>query len=417
MSPRSPRAFGLLIDPEKSLPAGQYSFGTEIEAEPQVLSGRARRLVALARALACSPVWKDMDGAILVARTTHPEGLAFLGSFSDEEAARLRWLPTQLESQLPYFRYVSWRQAEADVEELASQLQARFGPDEIRGMRFVGIPRGGLIVLGMLSYALGLGADCLGSDGDKERPLVVVDDCALSGLRFREFLRSHTAGAKTVLSAHLYSHPDLRRAIEDREPQVVAAVAARDLRDVGAELYGEELSAWQSRWAQRDGENVYMIGRFEHLAFPWSEPDLTFWDAAGQEARVGWRLVPPEACLKNRIAARSGPLRLQVQGREEGIMRLAPGTFHGEVDGRILVAELESGQVISLDGVAADIWREFLHHGTLDAALDRLQAQYQVPREELSKDAEAFLQELQARGFVTAAPVRASSVTKGTQDA
>lgn len=417
MSRRTPRAFGLLIDPERLLPADRYPFGAASERQQDAHWAREQRVLALARALASSPVWQEMDEAVLVVRAHPPEAIAFLGEFSDEEAARLQWLPVQLQSELPYFRYLSWRQAEADVEELASRLVARFGREEIRQMRFVGIPRGGLIVLGMLSYALGLGSACLDLAGASDRPLVVVDDCALSGLRFREFLRARAAGASTVVFAHLYSHPDLRREVERREAVVAAAVAARDLRDVAPEIYGEELSAWRARWRERDAENVYMIGRFEHLAFPWSEPDLTFWDETEQGARLGWRLVPPEACLKNRATARLGATRLQSQEQEHGVMQLAAGVLYGEIGDQVLVAQLESGRVISLEGVAGDLWRGFLRSPDPDATLDAVQVQYEVSREELHSDATSFLEALARRGIASRIPVLNSSAANGTQDA
>lgn len=417
MSPRSPRAFGLLIDPERLLPADRYPFGAAPEPRQSAYEAQAQRVLALARALASSPVWQEMDEAVLVVRAHPPEAIAFLGRFSDEEAARLQWLPAQLQTALPHFRYVSWRQAEADVEELASRLVARFGRDELRAMRFVGIPRGGLIVLGMLSYALGLGSACLDSVESDDRPVVVVDDCALSGLRFREFLRSRATGASTVVFAHLYSHPDLRREVERREAQVAAAVAARDLRDVAPEIYGEELSAWRSRWRDRDAENVYMIGRFEHLSFPWSEPDMTFWDETEQRARLGWRLVPPEACLKNRATVPQGATRLQIQGQEHGSVQLAAGTLYGEIGDQVLVAQLESGEVIALEGVSADLWRGFLRSPDPDATLDAVQAQYEVSREELHSDATSFLEALARRGIAGRIPVLSSPAANGTQDA
>ena len=417
MSRRTARAFGLLIDPERLLPADRYPFGAASERQQDAHGARAQRVLALARALASSPVWQEMDEAVLVVRAHPPEAIAFLGEFSDAEAARLQWLPVQLQSELSHFHYVSWQQAEADVEELASRLVARFGREEIRQMRFVGIPRGGLIVLGMLSYALGLSSACLTSVEGSDRPVVVVDDCALSGLRFREFLRSRATGANTVVFAHLYSHPDLRREVERREAQVAAAMAARDLRDVAPEIYGEELSAWRSRWKQRDADNVYMIGRFEHLSFPWSEPDLTFWDETEQRARLGWRLVPPEACLKNRAAVPQGATRLQMQGQEHGAMQLATGTLYGEIGDQVLVAQLESGQVISLEGVSADLWRGFLRSPDPDATLDAVQVQYEVLREELHSDATSFLEALATRGIASRIPVLNSSATNGPQNA
>jgi hypothetical protein len=83
----------------------------------------------------------------------------------------------------------------------------------------------------------------------------------------------------------------------------------------------------------------------------------------------------------------------------------------------VLVAQIESGQVISLKGVAGDLWRGFLHYPDPDATLDAVQAQYAVSREELQSDASAFLQALARRGIASRIPVLNSSTTKGNQDA
>jgi hypothetical protein len=403
MSARRPQAFGLLIDPDQLLPTEHYPFGLDPEPELAGVPEAARRVVALARALASSPAWAEMEEAILVVRTEPPQGIAFLGHFSDDEAARVKWVPAQLRGQLPHFLHVSWTQAEAYVEMLAASLVDRFGHREVREMQFVGIPRGGLIVLGMLAYALDLDRDRLALREGNTSPVVVVDDCAISGLRFGEFLRA-LPPVDTVVFAHLYSHPALREAIEAREPRVRAALAAADLRDLAPEIHGEDLQAWRSRWSARSGEHVYWVGQPEHVAYPWSEPDLGFWDTSAGVVRTGWRLVPPEACLKNRYRAGADVPRLQIQVPAGGAMDLAPGTFHGELDGRVLVAELASGQVVSLDGVAADFWHEFVRAGEPEAALARLEARYEATRAQLRSDTEAFLRELLARGLVTATP-------------
>jgi len=410
---RAPRAFGLRIDPDRVLPEDRYPFGASATRADELGSdGRARRMEALARALASSPVWQEMDEGILVVRPTPPAGLAFLGNFSDAEVERLRWLPAQLNDQLPFFRYVSWQQAEADVEALAERLRARWSIDEIRGMRFVGIPRGGVIVLGMLAYALDLPPECLMPEPDSGRPLVVVDDCALSGRRFWQFLRSRAGMADEVVFAHLYSAPDLRKAVEAREARVVAALAARDLQDLSLEIHGDDIAGWRARWKELDGEEVYLVGRFEHVAFPWAEPDLAVWDPALEQPIAGWRLVPPEACLKNRSVRYSGSTRLEIQASETGVLQLAPGVYHGEIADQTLVADIDSGQVVALKAVAQDMWRKFLECGTTESALQRLQEAYQVPVEALRRDAIHFLQELHSRGILAGMPVFGPSVKR-----
>lgn len=393
MTGRSPRAFGLSLDPDVLLPPHRYPFGLS--------DGRAGRVEALARALASSPVWSPMEEAILVARTEPPEGIAFLGSFTEEEASFLEWLPGQLEGTLPRLRYLSWADSELATEELAARLLERFGPEEVRSMDFQGIPRGGLIVLGMLAYALGLSASRMVGPTGEGRPLVMVDDCTLTGFRFGEQLRRLPESTGGVVFAHLFSHPDLRAAIQAREPEVSAVLAARDLSDAAPELEGEGLEAWRARWQDRTGEATYWTGRPEHLGFPWSEPDLTFWDPRAAREVAGWRIVPPEACLKNRFSGAGHPLRLQFQRGSTGPIRPGARTFYGEQGGRILAADLGSGRAIALDGVAADMWRAVMRHGAVEPAATELAREYRAEPRRLEADLRSLLGDLTDAGFAT----------------
>src|SRR5687768_10417176 len=103
-------------------------------------------------------------------------------------------------------RRLTYEQAEAEAKSLAAALVAAFGRDEIKSFSYTAIPRGGLFVLGMLSYVLDLDRRVLQPRSSGE-PLVVVDDCSLSGARFRNFLQADEH--PQVVFAHLYSHHDL----------------------------------------------------------------------------------------------------------------------------------------------------------------------------------------------------------------
>ncbi len=199
-------------------------------------------------------------------------------------------------------RYVDYRQAEQDCEILAAKILERWSRSELEGASFAAIPRGGLIVLGMLSYALGLKTAQL---REGPGPLFLVDDCALTGARFASRLK--TTDHREVVFVHLYSHPDLRRAIEEKEERVVACVAARDLTDMAPESFPdpERLAEWRRKWRERLGER-YWYGQPEPVCFAWNEPDRPFWNEATGEVEDGWRLLPPHLCLKTR-AALGGP--------------------------------------------------------------------------------------------------------------
>ena len=250
-------------------------------------------------------------------------------------------------------REVSWAQAERDAERLAAELVRRV--PELDEAVFRAIPRGGLFVLGMLAYLIDLPADRLAPAADPGRTLVLVDDCALSGLRVRQALAA-AGGRRRVVVAHLYSPPPVRRALAG-EPGVVACVAARDLEDRTAEVLpdAEERRAAEQRWRERLGDRAW-YGLAEPVAFPWNEPDRPFWNALTGRVEDGWRLVPPHRSLKAR--GRLGTQAPVSSRRAAGPRwRLAEGVVWGDFDGVVWLCRTADRRVFSLTGVAADLWR------------------------------------------------------------
>ena len=392
---RTPRVFGLTIDPEELLPRDTYRFGPELDAE--------QRILALARGLASSPAWADVEDGIIVVRTQPPMGIALIGRFDPVEAARVEWLPGQLAIELPRFRYLPWARVEEDCVLLAERLTETFGSAEAREMAYEAIPRGGVIVLGMLSYVLGLSHDRLTGPHDEDAPVVIVDDVALTGLRFGEVLDRQ---AGDVIFAHLYSHAELRTAIREREDDVVEVVSARDLTDFAPQALGPGYEAWRERWTRRADGACYWIGRPEHLCFPWTEPDFTVWNpVAGREER-GWRVVPPAAVLSGRLAAAEGDARVQIQPRSSGPIRVADRTFHGELDGEVVVADLDTGSVVRLTDVAADIWRVVAQSGSLDDIVRDLVERYDADPVVVHADAQSVVQDLMRRGLLVGASTK-----------
>ncbi|HEX7001074.1 MAG TPA: hypothetical protein VF164_05200 [Trueperaceae bacterium] len=257
---------------------------------------------ALARAITSSRAWTAMLGAKLLVVEGEDPHLVAVGRFDAAGRARLAALQTLVETQLPALVYLNYAEVERAVQELGDRLRAELGAEALASASFVGVPRGGLIVLGMLAYALGLGAKQLSpAEG---RPLVVVDDIVISGNRMLRWLAEHEPGAPVVL-ASLFSAPPLRRAaLED--PRVAAVVSARDLTDRTPAVGSAEHAAWTGRWRSRE-PNVksWFVGQTEHVCFPWNEPDIAMWNPVLERVERAWRLMPPELCLKHRAGGGS----------------------------------------------------------------------------------------------------------------
>jgi hypothetical protein len=373
--------------------------GADVLAQAPVyrdMQTRAERLLALGRALTASPGFREMQHTVLVVRTEEPMRLALLGRFTEVEANRVEALPAILEKGLRRFRYVSYGDAERATRLLAGQLMDHLGPETLSRCQFVALPRGGLFVLGMLAYLLDLRADQVGgagtaelADASEDTPLVLVDDCTLSGLRFAEALERVDSPA--VVFAHLFSHPQLREAIQGREPRVVGCFAGQDLLDFGEELLNEDRAKWEERWHERSEGRAYWIGLPEHVCFPWNEPDITIWNAESAVEEAPWRLVPPEFCLKNRPVS-PGSVRLQEQRICEGSIRAAESTLFARFEEEVLAADVESGCAYSFPGIAGEIWTALVDGSSPRRVVDALVAEYEVEPGQLEADVDDLLE-------------------------
>ena len=334
----------------------------------------------------------------MVVRPVPEPLLGLLGYFDDEMTASVEALQWQLDYALERLRYVDYAQAERACEELAAQLLDRFGRSGLQHLQFVGVPRGGLIVLGMLSYALDLQHEQMEPPFSPEHPLVVVDDCALTGLRFARFVERYRD--YDIVFAPLYSHPDLRAAIEEREPHVLACMSAQDLHDHAPEAFGDEYPQWRSQWLDRSDEACYWIGQPDRVCFPWNEPDIAIWNEAASQEQQGWRVVPPAWCLKNRAAPGETPRRLQVQPAGEGPLRPSKEVLYGHLNEEVIIARVETKEAYSLTGVAASMWEALIRHGSQKRILRALLAQYDVAESTLRADVDRFINDLAARGLI-----------------
>jgi hypothetical protein len=296
------------------------------------------------------------------------------------------------------FRYVTYSQVERDCEELARRLADRFGREKLSEYKFAALPRGGYIVLGILSYLLNLRSSQLTGPYPPDVPLVVTDDCAISGRRFLEFLRG--SKSREVTFAPLYSHPGLCSAMEAQESRVVACMRSQDLHDYAPDELRDEYPAWRETWMRNSGENCYWVGRPEHICFPWSEPDTKVWNPVSKQVEVGWRIAPPGLCLKNRAAPGVNPGQIQIQPKAKGPLQPTPQVIFGELEGAVVVAHSGTGEAFSLEGSAADMWRSIIRLGDADTIIGDLQGIYEMDEATLKDDLTAFVNDLKRRSIL-----------------
>jgi hypothetical protein len=364
-------------------------------------------LLDIARGLATDPKWSGIPGATLVIRPAPRPLVGVLGRIDASDACRLAWLRRQLAEDRP--RCISYEDVEEDCEHLASILVDRFGLGELRGFAFTALPRGGLIVLGMLAYRLDLRHAQIEPSPPASTPLVLVDDSAMTGFRFGRWLQQSTSDQ--VVFAPLYAPAALCAEIEAREPRVVACISARELRDDAPERLGVAYPAWRAERLRKLVAPRYWIGQPEHICFPWSQPDYTFQNPATGEREREWSLVPPDRCLRNRagVAIPSIPVQLQRPGR--GALQPAPNILVADVEEGVVILDVDAERSLKLEGVAADMWRALLAHRNPAEVVSSLATIYDADTATLETDLSRFVRSLVTRGVLEHADEFSSVVT------
>ena len=311
------------------------------------------------------------------------------------DLARLRQLAVVLERARSAVRFVDYRQAESDCAQLAEELLATIPKGDLAAMHFVGAPRGGLVVLGILSYLLRLEPRQLRPPAEPDTPVVLVDDCALTGARIHRELR--LLGERPVTVALLYAHPDLRRAVVEREARVGHCLAARDLADRARDLYPdpEDRRRWREQWSQRLGDERYWLGLADYVCFAWSEPERLLWNPVTGIVEDGWRFLSAERCLKNRMVAGLPPIAARPRR-----WRVDPSVVVGTFEDGVLLYRGRDDEVFRLEGVAARMWHALAAWGNRRDVLDHLRTEYEVDIARLGADLDRFVESLLAGGLL-----------------
>jgi hypothetical protein len=381
-------AYLLEVDPDEV--ADQYArAGLHLTGDP---------VEALGRALASSAPLSGADAWALTVRDSSPAVLGAVGSFSEACVPRLEALRWQVHQGLERLLYLDHDAVLETSQRLADEVRTALGPAALAEARFSAIPRGGHFVLGELSYLLDLKREQLGGPED-DRPWVIVDDCSISGLRFRETL--DRADRSSVVFAQLCSHPDLRREVE-ADPRVERCLAGLDLHDYAPASLGDLYETWRGRWDARQPGRHFWLGKPDHVCFPWNEPDVRIWNPVTESEDAGWRVVPPSHCLKNRIRYDRGEIPLQVH-RSPGPLRPGTGVAAARLGEEVVVARLGTLSAVSLSGAGADMWEALSRCGTISAAAEALTEIFDVPASQLESDLNTFLEALSAQGLMESA--------------
>ena len=371
---------------------------------------------AVGEGLQASALWSEFGDVHLVARASPTPLLAAFGQFTPRQRVLLENLSAELDDVIHGHRYVGYAEAEDAAATLAATLVSRYGRDVLDSFRFTAIPRGGWIVLGILSYCLGLRHEQIGVPGDplddgNSYTWVVVDDCALSGVRFRQYLTSRHI--RSVIFCPLYAPSGLCEAIQRVEPSVEACLNAVDLHDVAPERFGKAYPQWLEQRRERAGKSAYWLGIPEFVAFAWCEPQSKYWDGETGCYRASWNLLPPSLSLNRKHEAEwlwaqaefKAPTFTALRVPEAAGLQVSSRVLWADFNNAIALARFpeepsEATPCLRLEGTAADMWRCVLEHGTLEGAETALLARYDVEPATLSRDLAVFVEELERNGLL-----------------
>ena len=355
------------------------------------------RLDAIAQVLALDSRWNRIENPTFIIRRNPSPVVGVMGYFDAEQRLVVEGLHRLMSPILRDLRYIDYQQAERDCEQLAARLIKTIGRQELTRYHFAGIPRGGLIVLGMLSYILDLSPSQLTLEADA--PLVVVDDCAISGARFGQYIKSFKD--QRLVFAPLYANEALLKTIAAREPTVAACVSAHNLRDHAPDYLQDQYEIWHAQWQERVGGQTYWIGMPEHICFAWNEPDNSIWNPVTGAQELGWRLVPDQFCLKNRSANRLPAASIQTQLTANGELKPTSGILFGSLEQDVIVANIDTGVNVCLSGAAGDMWRAIIEAPDIDTAKQHLLQVYAIDEATLSADLHEFVSSMRKQGFLT----------------
>jgi hypothetical protein len=363
--------------------------------EPNAIAHYSRQLgltieqavIALAQAIALHPMWKELPHGMLVTRTQPTPSLGIIGIIPPKTLEQINIQRASLNQVCQRLRYVSYAEATVACETLSDQLIHTFGLQSLRSFSFCGIPRGGLIVLGMLAYTLGLNHEQMSPPYPLDVPLVLVDDCALSGSRFTRTRSQYPQ--HNLIFAPLYSHPDLRHNLAEAEPQVLHCMSGENLQDHGTSMMGSEYDAWQTQNRAHLTGQRYWLGLTDYLCFPWNEPDYLLWNPFSEVLEKSWHVIPPTHCLKNRP---NPTLTGHYQPLLKGWLQPTPQTIFGTLDRQVLIGNLTTGETFGLSGKAAEFWSVLLEAKTLEDAIATL-AQHS-PEASIRKELTSLIDQL-----------------------
>ena len=197
-----------------------------------------------------------------------------------------------------------------------------------------------------------------------------------------------------IIFSPLYSSPELRSAITEREPRVRACISAHDLESC-MDSVEEDQRSFQEIFGAPD-KSDYWNGLTDYLCFAWNEPGFVFLNPVTKKIDGIWTIFPHEVCLKN------GPVRIPIRVKPDIRAEFCVAenfvTIHS--DDSVTIDNLVTHDRYVLKGIAAEMWNALMEYGNQEALLTKFVNEYDIDQITLKGDISDFTRNLLSRGIL-----------------
>jgi hypothetical protein len=345
------------------------------------LGGLATEPIHFVKAIGSSPLEWLRESSRLVLRPDPSPCCGILGTVDRGSAELFELAVKEMSEAVSRTQYVGYSRSIRLAKRLAARIEDRLGTEVDRASA-VAVPRGGFFVLGYLSHFIPLSVT-----SDHTGPTLLVDDVSLSGRRMSEWI--DRLPDREVVVATLFSSTQVRESVARSYGDRVSWVSAEDVKTYGnTEPHPDETNPPPWR------------GVTEHICFPWTEPDRGIRLHGTSEFFTGFRLIPPELCLKNQVQSDRNRNRVKIVGNESGWIRTAGGVLWADIGEAVHLADTERGRSQTLDGTAAQFWIASFLFETRAEVTAHLSARYGIDEGRIFNDLDVFIGKMIDEGIL-----------------
>ena len=328
----------------------------------------------LSHTISTSTNWESLGDCALVFRD-HDAGGCLAVCMQDDlkHTVEIQTQLNFLQKSIQQIQYLDIAKCESLAHSLAQKINLSLDPETLQKSRVVSIPRGGLFVSAMLSYILPIKHHQLQPFSDCDSPIILIDDCSISGFRLAQQLCG--LKNKQIYFYTLVSPAQLRQAALAVQPRLRVFESAMDLN-----VYNNDSSGRMDARSNR-----YWQGQCDAICFPWGETQRFYPSDSENKQTTLWPVSPLQKNLKSSLLEQKIPFYAVTEAQDRAISTGQHILYYSK-DNLTRIYNAESKQHYSLDGVGSAIWQSLLSHSTVDQTLEHLCSLFSVEKKRLEKD-------------------------------